>query len=180
MASHHSEMQITRSAGNSQTIGDLEYFDHIKKINDVFYDQIKLSDQKAAYIFTFMMALLVTSKDVKAAFTAAHYIDSDVVTIIASACLAISSTLTMLFAVFAVAPRHVPKSTSLFWGNWTSQREDFRRAAQERNVGYLFEQYLANADVLSTIARTKFRFVKFAFLGMMATVLSYVFALIIF
>jgi hypothetical protein len=173
-------MQIKRAVEDPQAIGDLEYFDHIKKINDVFYDQIKLSDQKAAYIFTFMMALLVTSKDVKAAFTAVHYINGDVVTIIASACLAMSSTLTMLFAVFAVAPRHIPRSTSLFWGNWTSQREDFRRAAQERDVGYLFDQYLANADVLSAIARTKFRFVKFAFLGMMATVLSYVCALIIF
>ena len=34
----------------------LEHFDHIRRVNDVFYDQVKLSDQKAAYIFTFMLA----------------------------------------------------------------------------------------------------------------------------
>jgi hypothetical protein len=173
-------MPTTRSFDGPKAFSDQEYFEHIKKVNDVFYDQIRLSDQKAAYIFTFMMALLVTSKDVKAAFTLVHYLNGSPVTVISSACLAACSTLTMLFAVFAVAPRHVPKSTSLFWGNWPSQREDFRRAAQERNVSYLFNQYLDNADVLSSIARTKFRFVKLAFLGMMATVVSYVVALIMF
>jgi hypothetical protein len=32
-----------------------EYFAHVKKVNDIFYDQIKISDQKAAYIFTFCL-----------------------------------------------------------------------------------------------------------------------------
>ena len=52
---------------------DSEYFDHIKKINDIFYDQIKISDQKAAYIFTFMLAFLVSSSEVRAVFSLARY-----------------------------------------------------------------------------------------------------------
>jgi hypothetical protein len=157
-----------------------EYFDHIKKINDVFYDQIKLSDQKAAYIFTFMMALLVTSTQAKAAFTWQHYVTGDMASVICSACLAGFSTLTMLCAIYAVLPRHAPKSTSLFWGTWALQREAFQRAARERNVEYLFQQYIDNADILAMLARQKFRFVRLAFWGMMGTVLSYIFTLIFF
>ena len=33
-----------------------EYFDHIRRVSDIFYDQVKLSDQKAASVFTFMLA----------------------------------------------------------------------------------------------------------------------------
>jgi hypothetical protein len=163
-----------------QGLREEEYFDHINKINDVFYDQIKLSDQKAAYIFTFMMALLVTSSQAKAAFVWHNYITGSPATVICSACLALCSTVTMLFAIYAVVPRHARKSTSLFWGTWPSQRSAFERAAHARGVEYLFRQYLDNADILAGLARQKFRFVRLAFLGMIGTVMFYILVLICF
>lgn len=161
-----------------QALREEEYFDHIKKINDVFYDQVKLSDQKAAYIFTFMMALLVTSSEAKAAFVWHNYVTGSIPTIVCSACLALCSSLTMLSAIYAVLPRHAPKATSLFWGTWPSHRMAFERAAHERDVKYLFQQYLDNADILAGLARQKFRFVRLSFWGMIGTVASYILTLI--
>ncbi|MGO7624448.1 hypothetical protein ACC687_41745, partial [Rhizobium ruizarguesonis] len=47
---------VLRTNANGQLA--IVFSDHIKKINDIFYDQIKISDQKADYIFTFMLAFL--------------------------------------------------------------------------------------------------------------------------
>lgn len=50
-----------------------DYFDHIQKVNDIFYDQIKMSDQKAAYIFTFLLAFLISSTEGRGVFTLQQY-----------------------------------------------------------------------------------------------------------
>ncbi len=63
---------------------DSEYFDHIRKVNDVFYDQIKISDQKAAYIFTFILAFLVSSSEVRGVFSLDRYLNGTFVGIVAS------------------------------------------------------------------------------------------------
>jgi hypothetical protein len=96
------------------TIGDvnLEYFNHVKKINDVFYDQVKISDQKAAYIFTFMLAFLVTSSEVRNVFTVARYFERDMVINGLSALLALASTFSILSALLVVLPRHIKTSSS--------------------------------------------------------------------
>lgn len=95
------------------TIGDVnqEYFNHIKKINDVFYDQVKISDQKAAYIFTFMLAFLVTSSEVRNVFTIARYLERDIVVNGLSAMLALASTFSILSALLVVLPRHIKTSS---------------------------------------------------------------------
>ena len=72
MSDFENTTEVMLSEPSSEDIG-AEYFDHIKKINDIFYDQIKISDQKAAYIFTFMLAFLVSSVEVRAVFTWARY-----------------------------------------------------------------------------------------------------------
>lgn len=155
-----------------------EYFDHIKKVNDIFYDQIKISDQKAAYIFTFMLAFMITSSEGRGVFTWSRYMDGDAVRIALSALLAIASMFSILAAILVVLPRRVGKSTSLFWGAWPQHREGFRKAAGEQDRNYLFHQYLENADTLSVIACNKYRCVAFAFRGLIVTVLAYVLLLI--
>ncbi len=94
-----------------------EYFDHIKKINDIFYDQIKISDQKAAYIFTFMLAFLVSSVEVRAVFTWARYAQGTPQAILFSGLLAAASVFSILSAILVVLPRRLDKSTSMFWGH---------------------------------------------------------------
>lgn len=163
------------------TIGDvnLEYFNHVKKINDVFYDQVKISDQKAAYIFTFMLAFLVTSSEVRNVFTVARYFERDLLINALSALLALASTLSILSALLVVLPRHIKTSSSLFWGTWPMHRPLLEQAAEKADINYLFNEYMRNADVLSLIARQKYRFVGFAFRGLIATVLIYVMLLVV-
>ncbi len=155
-----------------------EYFNHVRKINDVFYDQIKISDQKAAYIFTFMLAFLISSSEGRGVFTLARYTGGSWVVIVVSALLAITSVSSILSAILVVLPRRVEKSTSLFWGTWPQHRAIFEHAAQRSDVGYLFKEYLDNADVLSLIARQKYRCVSYAFRGLVLTVIAYVLLLL--
>lgn len=150
-----------------------EYLNHIRKINDVFYDQIKISDQKAAYIFTFMLAFLVSSTEGRGVFNWARYTNGSWLEIILSAGLALASVSSIVCAILVILPRHIDKSTSLFWGTWPRHRLIFERAAEKSDVGYLFHEYLENADVLSLIARQKYKFVGYAFRGLMFTVLAY-------
>jgi hypothetical protein len=155
-----------------------EYITHVRKINDIFYDQIKISDQKAAYIFTFMLAFLVSSSDGRQVFNFARYLTGTWFSNFASAALAVASIFSILAAILVVLPRHVEKSTSLFWGTWPRHRPIFESAARNRDVAYLFHEYLENADVLSLIARQKYKFVGYAFRGLVFTVLAYVLLLV--
>lgn len=167
------QTSLERALDGTQGIA-LEHFDHLRRINDVFYDQVKISDQKAAYIFTFMIALLVTSTESRAVFTWARYAEGNLTTIVFSGLLAFALIFSIVSAILVVLPRRVDKATSLFWGAWPHHREGFRKAAHERDIGYLFEQYLQNADVMASIARDKYRFVGFAFRGLLMTVIAYV------
>ena len=164
-----------------ETTGEIngEYFNHIKKINDIFYDQIKISDQKAAYIFTFMVAFLVSSAEGRGVFNWTRYAHGSWSEAFVSAGLAIASTFSVLFAVMVVLPRHVPKSTSLFWGTWSIHRPIFETSAQNPNIGYLFREYLENADILAFIAKQKYRFVALAFRGLMFTIIFYMLLLLV-
>lgn len=151
-----------------------EYINHIRKINDIFYDQIKISDQKAAYIFTFMLAFLVSSSDGRQVFNWSRYLEGTITSNAASAALAMTSVFSILCAILVVLPRHINKSTSMFWGTWPHHRPIFESAAQRSDVSYLFHEYLNNADVLSLIARQKYKFVNYAFRGLVCTVIAYV------
>ncbi|MGK9054646.1 Pycsar system effector family protein [Xaviernesmea oryzae] len=155
-----------------------EYFNHARKINDVYYDQIKISDQKAAYIFTFMLAFLISSAEGRNVFNWTRYAKGQWTEILLSGALAVASVLSILFAILVVLPRHIDKSTSLFWGSWPQHRTIFEQAAQRGDIRYLLDEYLDNADVLSLIARQKYRFVSLAFRGLMFTVLAYVLLLL--
>lgn len=155
-----------------------DYFDHIKRVNDIFYDQIKISDQKAAYIFTFILAFLVTSSEGRGVFTWARYAEASIGPIAVSGALAMSSVFSIICAILVILPRRNAKATSLFWGAWPDSRQDFRQAMEDRNPDYLLQQYLDNVDTLSAIARDKYRYVGLAFRGLVVTVLSYVLLLV--
>jgi magnesium-transporting ATPase (P-type) len=156
-----------------------EYINHVRKVNDVFYDQIKIADQKAAYIFTFMLAFLVSSAEGRSVFNWSRYTQGDKLEILLSATLACASVVSILCAILVVLPRSVARSTSLFWGTWMHHRPIFEGAAKRSDVSYLFDQYLENADILSLIARRKYKCVSYAFRGLVFTVLAYVVLLLV-
>jgi hypothetical protein len=149
------------------------YLDHLKKINDVFYDQIKTADQKAAYIFTFMLAFLITSAEGRGVFNWRLYGSGDLVAVIVSGVLALAVVATVVSAILVVLPRVRSEGTSLYWGGWANNRTAFIEASRTGDPDYLMREYLGNVDNLSAIARSKFRFVGLAFRSLVVTVLAY-------
>jgi hypothetical protein len=162
----------SEGAGPEVALG--AYYDHIRKINDVFADQIKTSDQKAAYIFTFMFAFLVTSQEGRSVFSWQRYAEGGGVALALSAMLALASVFSIVSAILVVLPRKSTTSTTLFWGAWSRHRDSFIRAAETGDQAYLFRQYAENADALAAIACGKYRCVSFAFRGLLVTVLAYI------
>ncbi|WP_309083104.1 Pycsar system effector family protein [Chelativorans sp.] len=160
------------------------YLDLAKKANDVFYDQIRLADQKAAYIFTLLLAVMITSVEGKEAFRMQYYLQDkpvdDPIAVAVSILLAIAAVVSLVSAIFVVLPRKLrTSSTSLFWGTWSAHRQKFQEALAARDPDFVLNEYLGNADNLATIARSKYRYVTIAFRGLVVTVLLWVLLLLI-
>src|SRR5262249_9049151 len=137
-----------------------EYLVHLEKINSVYYDQIKIADQKAAFIFTFMLAFLVSSAEGSSVFKMQRYMGDNWPLMISSAFLAGAVAISLVSAILVVLPRHRAKSTSLYWGGWKANREMFIAAHDARDPNYLFNEYLSNVDNLAMINRSKYRHVS--------------------
>ena len=157
-----------------QIVEKSHYLDHLKKVNDVYYDQIKIADQKAAYLFTFMLAFLVSSADGRSVFRLDRYFTDSWVQAIVSAAMAVAVMLTLISAIMVVLPRKATKGTSLYWGSWASNRAVFLEANRCGDPDFLTREYLGNVDNLSMIARRKFLFVGLAFRGLLVAVVAYV------
>jgi hypothetical protein len=151
---------------------------HLIKVNDIFYDQIGTADQKAAFIFTFMIAFLISSTEGKQVFSLSRYQSGEPVAIILSAFMAFAVLVSVIAAILVVLPRHVKTSTSLYWAGWSTSRKALSPAYAEKSETYLFDEYLGNADTLAIIARAKYRFVWVAFRGLMVSVIVYVLLLV--
>ncbi len=157
---------------------DQEYIKHLIKVNDIFYDQISTADQKAAFIFTFMIAFLISSTEGKQVFSLARYQSGEPVAIILSGFMALAVLVSVIAAILVVLPRHVKTSTSLYWAGWSSNRKKIAAAYEGKDEAFLFNEYLTNADTLAIIARAKYRYVWVAFRGLMVSVIGYVLLLI--
>jgi hypothetical protein len=60
---------LVSPAGTSSTYVDSTVIDCVKTINQTFHDQIRTADQKVAYVFTFLVAILIFwSRDFKKGF----------------------------------------------------------------------------------------------------------------
>ncbi|WP_274630320.1 Pycsar system effector family protein [Arvimicrobium flavum] len=151
-----------------------QYLDHLKKVNDVFYDQIRLADQKAAYIFTFTLAFVVTSAEGRGVFNITRYTTGNILPSLFSGLLATALIISMVSAITVVLPRKGARPTSLYWGGWKENRETFLKAHGCLDGGYLFAQYLGNVDALAAINRSKYRSVSLAFRSLIVSVVSYV------
>lgn len=168
------ETTATSAAATVQEIVDRKaHLDHLRKVNDTFYDQIRLADQKAAYVFTIMIAFMISSADGRGVFSFTRYVSGEPLAIAVSAVLAVSFLVCLGAAILAVLPRRVPTSTSLFWGAWSTHRGPLVEAHDKGDVDYLFREYLGNADNLALIASAKYRFVGLSFRALLVAVLAY-------
>ena len=71
MAKSSSEADAAKAPGSAED--GRQYLAHLERINSVYYDQIKIADQKAAFIFTFMLAFLVSSAEGSSVFRIERY-----------------------------------------------------------------------------------------------------------
>lgn len=157
-----------------QTAASDPYWEHLKKVNDVFYDQIKTADQKAAYLFTFMVAFLLASAEGRDIFSLALYRDAPPQQAFITGVMALAVLLTLFSALGVVLPRKLARGTSLFWGAWPDQGQRLLSARQAGDTGFLFDEYARNVENLATLARRKFRLVGLAFRGLMVWLACYV------
>jgi hypothetical protein len=162
-----------------QVVEKSHYLEHLKKVNDVFYDQIRIADQKAAYLFTFMLAFLVSSADGRSVFSWQRYAVDPWPLAVASAVLGAAVLATLFSAIMVVLPRRAANGTSLYWGSWDQNRAGFLEANSNGDPEFLTREYLGNVDNLSAIARRKFMFVGLAFRGLLLAVGAYVVMLVL-
>ena len=172
------ERTQTEPAGDIDE-GATQYLVHLERINSVYYDQIKIADQKAAFIFTFMLAFLVSSAEGSAVFKMERYTNGNWPLILLSAILAGAVAVSLVSAILVVLPRHRTRATSLYWRGWPENREAFIAAHNARDPAYLFNEYLANVDSLATINRSKYRHVGHAFRALIVSVLAYLAILVV-
>ncbi|MFD1703258.1 Pycsar system effector family protein [Methylopila henanensis] len=139
---------------------DLAY---LQKINDVFYDQLKVADQKATYIMTIIVFLLVWSPDVrKLFFWRGHAVELSAASLLSLALVA--ALLTALASALAVVtPRRRRGGAALFWGAWPDVRPEVERITAAADRAAIAASYADNAQNLAALCRLKYRFVTLAF-----------------
>jgi hypothetical protein len=168
-----SDTETPQAAAARRILASKDYLDHLKKVNDVFYDQAKIADQKAAYIFTFMVAVLITSTEGRSTFQIQRYMEAAPLVVVFSGIMMLASAVALVSSILVVLPRRAKGSTSLFWGGWEKHRHEFTAAAQADDSTYLFNEYISNIDNLATIATAKYRFVTLAFRALLVMALAY-------
>lgn len=152
---------------------DKDFFDHLKEVNRTFYDQVRGADQKAAYIFTFMLALLIWSSEVRNLFTIHRYEGAGWPVILLSGVAATALCVAFFAAIWVVVPRTRSGGSSLFWGNWDAAGERLFKAAEAREAAFLVEEYKVNISHLAAICRAKYFWVGVAFRALVVTIAAH-------
>lgn len=146
------------------------YLQHLTEANKIFADQIKAADQKAAYVFTFLLAMLVWSSETRRAFNWEHLAAA---TQIVSVVLSLSILTSLVSAVLVVAPRSRPGRSLFFWGAWPTAGERLIAARRSEDDEFLFAEYMENARTLAAICQSKYRTVAIALRALLCTVVAY-------
>lgn len=149
------------------------YLQHLTEANRIFADQIKTADQKAAYVFTFLLAMLVWSSETRRAFDWANLSQASPLRFAIGAALSLSIVTALVSAVLVVAPRSRPGRSLFFWGAWPEAGERLIAARRAEDEAFLFDEYLANTRTLAAICRSKYRTVAVALRALLCTVIAY-------
>lgn len=92
--------------------------------------------------------------------------------------MAVAATISLVAAILVVLPRRGVNSTSLFWGGWESHRALVVDASIRNDPDFIFQEYLANIDSLSLIARAKYHYVTLSFRALIVMVVAYLLLLL--
>ena len=149
--------------------------EHLRNINHVFLEQVKTADQKAAYVWSFLVAILIFwSQDVKKGFIWITTPQSFTLQWTLSLLFTAALFFTIVCATLIVLPRVRPSQVSLFWGAWPAAGERLKNLKADGVTEFVADEYMQNIETLATICRSKFRFVGYAQLGLIATVVFHV------
>ena len=141
---------------------------YLRSMNDTFYDQLKVADQKATLIMSLIMLMIVWSPDVRHAFLGALE-----ATPLRSAAFAASLfvtgalTISLLSALWVIIPRRRPGGP-LFWGGWPEARQAALDLAMSGDATAIAQSYADNAANLAMICHQKYRFVGIALWALIA------------
>ncbi|MCQ0986164.1 Pycsar system effector family protein [Jiella marina] len=154
------------------------HLSHLVEANRIFADQIRTADQKAAYIFTFILALVVWSAETRRSFSLEHLMSAGLVNLLASLVLMGAVGVALVSAICVVLPRSRPGTSILYWGAWPQAGETLDAARKREDLDFLYDDYLQNTSTLAVICRAKYRLVALAFRAMLVVVGSYLVLLI--
>ena len=148
---------IASPAETSLTYVDSAIIDYVKTINQTFYDQVKTADQKAAYVFTFLVAILIFwSSDIKKGLGG----------------IVLSDLISLRW--FLIFPRVRPSNVALFWGAWPAAADRLRNVPDFTASHFVVEEYIENIYHLAAICQHKYQYVSFAYRGLLATILFHI------
>ncbi|MBP0616346.1 Pycsar system effector family protein [Jiella mangrovi] len=154
------------------------HLSHLVEANRIFAEQIRTADQKAAYIFTFILALVVWSAETRRSFSLEHLMSAGLVSLVASFVLMAAVAVALVSAICVVLPRSRPGTSILYWGAWPQAGEALEAARKREDLDFLYDDYLQNTSTLAVICRAKYRLVALAFRAMLVVVTSYLVLLI--
>ena len=149
------------------------FLQHLTEANRIFADQIKTADQKAAYVFTFLLAMLVWSSETRRAFNWTSLVHAPPLTLAVSVVLSAAVVTALVSAVLVVAPRSRPGRSLFFWGAWPAAGDRLVAARAAEDEAFLFDEYLENTRTLAAICRSKYRTVTVALRALLCTVVAY-------
>lgn len=155
------------------------FLQHLMDANRGFVDQIRVADQKAAYIFTFILALVVWSGETRRALNVQNFSIASPATQLASVLLLLSLLTALCAAICAVLPRARPGTSVLYWGAWPNAAARFEEARSQQDATFIQKDLMQNTQTLATICQAKYRLVRLAFRALLVAIFAYISLLIV-
>jgi Family of unknown function (DUF5706) len=163
---------VVSPAGTPLSYVDSTIIDFVKTIHQTFHDQLKTADQKAAYVFTFLVAILIFwSADIKKGFAGVALSDLISLRWILTFCFAGALCFTIACAALVILPRGRPSKVALFWGAWPAAADKLRNVPEFMSSHFVVDEYIENIHHLAAICQHKYRYVGLAYRGLSATIL---------
>jgi hypothetical protein len=156
-----------------------QFFQHLTDANRGFVDQIRVADQKAAYVFTFILALVVWSAETRRALNFQTFIAANPLTQAISLLLLVSLLSALCSAICVVLPRSRPGTSVLYWGAWPDAGTRLKVAWEAQDPRFIEQDLMQNTRTLAIICRAKYQLVRFAFRSLLVAVMAYVMLLIL-
>jgi hypothetical protein len=154
---------------------DSTAIDYVKTIHQTFHDQLKTADQKVAYVFTFLVAILVFwSTGLKKGFAMAALSDLISLRWLLTFCFLGALCYTIACIALVIRPRVRPSRVALFWGTWPAAGEAVRNIPEFRASHFVYDEYVENIHNLAAICQHKFRYVSLAYRGLAAMVFLHI------